>query len=151
MVTSLYRVSLYFLLFQFKKYFRTVSPLCFSSSAENKRAGSTHLHLWSFRSSPRSDQSLVSSPQIRFLCSINSSWNFFYHSFVNYFFFYEAWVYSGNTHSDAFKSFSRVKSTQDENVRFIKGNELKIIQVEFFSLFKSVESLNIHYFKVFKE
>ena len=32
-----------------------------------------------------------------------------------------------------FKSFSRVKSTQDEKARFIKGNELKLTQVELFS------------------
>ena len=29
-----------------------------------------------------------------------------------------------------FKSFSRVKSIQDEKVRFIKGNELKLIQIQ---------------------
>ena len=32
-----------------------------------------------------------------------------------------------------FKSFSRVKSTQDEKARFIKGNELKLTQVELLS------------------
>ena len=34
-----------------------------------------------------------------------------------------------------FKSFSRVKSTQDGKVRFIKRNELKITQVELLSPF----------------
>ena len=32
------------------------------------------------------------------------------------------------------KSFSRVKSTQDEKVRFIKGIELKLTQFELLSL-----------------
>ena len=32
-----------------------------------------------------------------------------------------------------FKSFNRVKSTQDEKARFIKGNKLKLTQVELFS------------------
>ena len=31
-----------------------------------------------------------------------------------------------------FKSFNRVQSTQDEKARFIKGDELKLIQVELF-------------------
>ena len=37
-----------------------------------------------------------------------------------------------NTNLNAFfkKSFSRKKSTQDEKVRFIKGYELKLTQVE---------------------
>ena len=30
-----------------------------------------------------------------------------------------------------FKPFSRAKSTEDEKVHFIKGNELKVNQVEF--------------------
>ena len=34
-----------------------------------------------------------------------------------------------------FKSFSRVKSTLDEKVRFIKWNELKVTQVELLSVF----------------
>ena len=34
-----------------------------------------------------------------------------------------------------FKSFSGVKSTQDEKVRFIEGNELKLTQVVIFSFF----------------
>ena len=34
-----------------------------------------------------------------------------------------------------FKSFSRVKSTQDEKVRLIKGNELKLTQDELLSFF----------------
>ena len=39
-----------------------------------------------------------------------------------------------------FKSFSRTKSTQDEKVRFIKVNELKLTHVElFYSFFKRVE------------
>ena len=40
-----------------------------------------------------------------------------------------------------FKSFSRVKPTQDNKVRFIKGIELNLTQVELFSffIFKSVE------------
>ena len=40
-----------------------------------------------------------------------------------------------------FKSFSRIKPTQDEKVRFIKRNELKLIQVELLSffIFKSVK------------
>ena len=29
-----------------------------------------------------------------------------------------------------FKSFRRVKSTQDEKVHFIKGNELKLTQIQ---------------------
>ena len=33
-----------------------------------------------------------------------------------------------------FSSLSREKSSQDEKMRFIKGNELKIIQVDFHSL-----------------
>ena len=39
-----------------------------------------------------------------------------------------------------FKWFSRQKSTEDEKVRFIKGNELKVTQVELLSffIFKSV-------------
>ena len=32
-----------------------------------------------------------------------------------------------------FKLFNRVQSTQDEKARFIKGNELKLTQVELFS------------------
>ena len=32
-----------------------------------------------------------------------------------------------------FKSFNRVQSSQDEKARFIKGNELKLTQVELFS------------------
>ena len=37
------------------------------------------------------------------------------------------------------KSFNREKSTQDEKVHFIKGNELKLTQVELSSFFfKSV-------------
>ena len=32
-----------------------------------------------------------------------------------------------------FKSFYRVQKTQDEKARFIKGNELKLTQVELFS------------------
>ena len=31
-----------------------------------------------------------------------------------------------------FKLFNQVKSTQDEKERFIKGNELKLTQVELF-------------------
>ena len=34
-----------------------------------------------------------------------------------------------------FKSFSREKSTQDERVRFIKGNQLKVTQVKLLSFF----------------
>ena len=34
-----------------------------------------------------------------------------------------------------FKSFSRVKSTQDEKVRFILENELKLTQAELLSFF----------------
>ena len=34
-----------------------------------------------------------------------------------------------------FKSFSRVKSTQDEKVRFIKGDESKLTQTELLSFF----------------
>ena len=34
-----------------------------------------------------------------------------------------------------FKSFSRVKPTQDQKVRFFQGNELKLTQVELFSFF----------------
>ena len=41
-----------------------------------------------------------------------------------------------------FKSFSRVKSTQNKKVRFIKGNELKLIQVKLFTFFKNVH-LNV--------
>ena len=41
-----------------------------------------------------------------------------------------------------FKSFSRVKSTQDEKVHFIHKNELKLAQIELFSFFyfKSVHT-----------
>ena len=39
-----------------------------------------------------------------------------------------------------FKSFIREKSTQDKNVRFIKGNELKLTQVELLSFFFFSES-----------
>ena len=40
-----------------------------------------------------------------------------------------------------FKLFNRVQSTQDEKARFIKGNELKLTQVELFSFlfFKRVK------------
>ena len=40
-----------------------------------------------------------------------------------------------------FKTLSQVKSTQDEKVRFVKRNELKLIQVLLLSFvnFKSVE------------
>ena len=34
-----------------------------------------------------------------------------------------------------FKSFSRIKSTQDEKVHSIKGNELKLTQFELLSFF----------------
>ena len=34
-----------------------------------------------------------------------------------------------------FKYFSRVKSTQDKKVRFIRGNELKLTQVDLLSFF----------------
>ena len=34
-----------------------------------------------------------------------------------------------------FKLFNRVQSTQDEKARFIKGNELKLTQIELFSFF----------------
>ena len=34
-----------------------------------------------------------------------------------------------------FKSFSRIQSTQDEKARFIKGNELKLTQLELLSFF----------------
>ena len=39
-----------------------------------------------------------------------------------------------------FKSFSRVKSTQDEKMRFIKGKELKVTQIELllFFIFKRI-------------
>ena len=39
-----------------------------------------------------------------------------------------------------FESFNRVKSTQDEKVSFIKGNDLKFTHVDLFSffIFKSV-------------
>ena len=45
---------------------------------------------------------------------------------------------------DFFKSLSREKSTQHEKVRFIKGNELKVNQIELipFFIFKSEESFN---------
>ena len=33
------------------------------------------------------------------------------------------------------KSFTRVKSTQNEKVRFIKGNESKLTQVELLSFY----------------
>ena len=36
--------------------------------------------------------------------------------------------------SASFKSFSQVKMTQDEMIRFIIGNELKLTQVELLSL-----------------
>ena len=44
------------------------------------------------------------------------------------------------TQVDYFKSFSRVKSSQDEKVCFIQGNELKLVQVELllFFRFKSI-------------
>ena len=41
-----------------------------------------------------------------------------------------------------FKSFGRVKSTQDEKVRFENGNELKLIQVELLSFFH-FKSVNV--------
>ena len=34
-----------------------------------------------------------------------------------------------------FKTLSRVELTQDENVHFIKGNELILTQIELFSFF----------------
>ena len=42
------------------------------------------------------------------------------------------------------KSFSRVKSSQEEKVRFILGNELKLTQIELFSFFyfKRVHQIN---------
>ena len=42
-----------------------------------------------------------------------------------------------------FKSLSREKSTQDEKMRFIKGNESKLTQIEIISffIFKSVFKL----------
>ena len=44
-----------------------------------------------------------------------------------------------------FKSLCREKLTEDENVRFIKGNKLKLAQVELLSflIFKSVHLLSI--------
>ena len=50
--------------------------------------------------------------------------------------FYETLFFSSNGNlSSYFKLFSRVKSSRDENVRFIKGNELNLTQVESFSFF----------------
>ena len=34
-----------------------------------------------------------------------------------------------------FKSFNRIKSTENKKVRFILGNQLKLIQVELYSFF----------------
>ena len=50
------------------------------------------------------------------------------------------------------KSFNREKSTQEEKVRFMKGNELKLNQVELLSFFnfKSMCSCTFVYI-VFKE
>ena len=39
------------------------------------------------------------------------------------------------TQMNCFKSFSEVKSTQEERVRFIKGNDLKETQIELLSFF----------------
>ena len=41
-----------------------------------------------------------------------------------------------------FKSFNREKSTQDEKVRFIKGNELKLTRVNFLLYFIKKSGLN---------
>ena len=51
--------------------------------------------------------------------------------------------------SSYFKSFNGVQSTQDEKVRFIKGNELKLSEVELFSFlfFKSVKKPHFPLFK----
>ena len=40
-----------------------------------------------------------------------------------------------------FKLFNRVQSTQDEKERFVKGNELKVTQVELFSFFNFKSAL----------
>ena len=45
-----------------------------------------------------------------------------------------------------FKSLNRVKSTQDETVRFAKENELKLTQVELLSIFfQSVRIKELNY------
>ena len=44
-----------------------------------------------------------------------------------------------------FKSFNRVQSTQDEKARFIKGNELKLTQVELFSFLVREYNLILSY------
>ena len=51
-------------------------------------------------------------------------------------------VYSEHNRGDAtspiihhFKSFSQVMSTRDEKVRFIKGNEIKLTQVDLLLFF----------------
>ena len=41
-----------------------------------------------------------------------------------------------------FKSFNRIKSTQDEKVRFIKGNEFNLTPVELLSFFFKSAELN---------
>ena len=46
-----------------------------------------------------------------------------------------------------FKSFSRIKSTQDEKVRFVKGNELILSHSELISLFfKGVDKYHLRIF-----
>ena len=47
-----------------------------------------------------------------------------------------------------FKSLSQIKATQDENVHFFYGNELKLSLVELhsFFLFKSVQIVKNDYF-----
>ena len=67
--------------------------------------------------------------------SINSNWNFAEHASDNFdsslMSLYIALITQVSVH--CFSLFSRVKSTQDETVSFIKGNELKLTQVELLS------------------
>ena len=61
------------------------------------------------------------------VCSIDS--NFAYSTFHNYGLYYKVWV--SHVWVQFFESFSRVKSTQDEKVRFSKGMSYKMSATSF--------------------
>ena len=124
-VSSLDHLSIHLLLFRLEKYLsgQVVSAFCFSSSVEERSESSIPLDPWSLCKAHKF-VCMFHKPKLRLT-------HFWWLGFCMKFKFTEitqVWVHY-------FKSFSRLKSTQDEKVHYFYGNKLKLTQVELLSFF----------------
>ena len=127
MVTKLDRLLIFFWVFWLEMYLRgrMLSALCFSPAAEIED------RVW-FPCCPRRHGINVKHKN-SIVYSVNSNWNFGQRTFDNYdFFLCVKFELTRITQIlvHIFKSFGQEKSTQDEKVRYIKENELKVTQLE---------------------